>query len=431
MWRAIPGIRGNKPFSALILEPPMFKFLHAADLHMDSPLKGLSELDPTLAEQVRLASRMAFEKMIKLAKDEKVAFVLLAGDILDGEIKDHGTIQFLLSRLGDLAQTIPVYVIRGNHDFVNNLGAALAWPKNVIQFGSDKPTTQLLHDYRVAIHGQSFASRAVDENLAANYPAAKPDFFNIGMLHTSLSGAEGHDTYAPVSPQELQQKNYDYWALGHIHKRAMVREGNPWIVFPGNIQGRSIRETGPRGCALVTVEDSHLAKAQFVDLDAVRFHEVEVDLTGMELIEELPERIRPAGEQLVSPGVTVIRVRLVGETRLAGEITANSQLNHEVRQMLSGLGKGIVLEKLKVECVLPTHSASISEDDGALLGEVVKDWVSNPNALDTLLEGDKEYQDLRKKLAKVLPQNEVDALLDPGDILPGLEHHLKTKTEQL
>ena len=106
----------------------MFKFLHAADLHMDSPLKGLSELDPTLAEQVRLASRMAFEKMIKLAKDEKVAFVLLAGDILDGEIKDHGTIQFLLSRLGDLAQTIPVYVIRGNHDFVNNLGAALAWP---------------------------------------------------------------------------------------------------------------------------------------------------------------------------------------------------------------------------------------------------------------------------------------------------------------
>ena len=99
--------------------------------------------------------------------------------------------------------------------------------------------------------------------------------------------------------------------------------------------------------------------------------------------------------------------------------------------MLSGLGKGIVLEKLKVECVLPTHSASISVDDGALLGEVVKDWVSNPNALDTLLEGDKEYQDLRKKLAKVLPQNEVDALLDPGDILPGLEHHLKTRTEQL
>ena len=421
MWRAIPGIRGNKPFSALILEPPMFKFLHAADLHMDSPLKGLSELDPTLAEQVRLASRMAFEKMIKLAKDEKVAFVLLAGDILDGEIKDHGTIQFLLSRLGDLAQTIPVYVIRGNHDFVNNLGAALAWPRNVHQFGSDKPTTELLHDYRVAIHGQSFASRAVDENLAAHYPAAKPDYFNIGMLHTSLSGAEGHDTYAPVSPQQLQQKNYDYWALGHIHKRAMVREGNPWIVFPGNIQGRSIRETGPRGCALVTVEDSHLAKAQFVDLDAVRFHEVVVDLTGMELIEELPERIRTAGEQLVSPGVTVIRVRLVGETILAGILSANSDLVNEVRQSLAHLS--ISLEKLKVRCVSPAVSKG---DDAAseMFAAVVAEWTADPGLLKKLLDEDLDYKTLREKVQQFFP-NEIEALLDPAEVLPGLLQHLK------
>ncbi len=407
----------------------MFKFLHAADLHMDSPLKGLSELDPTLAGQVRIASRKAFEKLIQLAKDEKVDFVLLAGDILDGEIRDQGTIQFLLSRLGDLAQTTPVFVIRGNHDALNHLGATLAWPKNVHQFGGDKPTTQWLRHLRVAIHGQSFASRGVEENLAANYPEPEAGFFNIGMLHTSLSGAEGHDTYAPVSPEQLQQKKYDYWALGHIHKRSMVREGDPWIVFPGNIQGRSIRETGPRGCALGRVDDSFRTKVEFVDLDCVRFEELVVDLTGMDLPEDLEGRIRAAGEQLFSPGVTGVRVRLVGETQFAGEITANRRLNQEVRQILSGMGRGLVLEKLKLECVLPTKGASLSEEDSSQVEDVIKDWISDPDSLDTLLAQDPEYQDLGKKLAKILSPSGVDEMLDPGEFIKGLEHHLKTLSE--
>lgn len=408
----------------------MFKFLHAADLHMDSPLKGLSELDPTLAEQVRFASRKAFEKLVQLAKDEKVAFVLLAGDILDGAITDHGTIQFLLNRLGDLAQTTPVYVIRGNHDAVNQLGSALVWPRNVHQFGGDKPSTQLLPDLRVAIHGQSFASRAVEENLAAHYPPAEACFFNIGILHTSLAGAEGHDTYAPVSPEQLLQKKYDYWALGHIHKRSLVREGNPWIVFPGNIQGRSIKETGPRGCALVRVDDSLRAKVEFVDLDCVRFHELAVDLTGLNLLEELEDRIREAVDRLILSGVTAVRIRLVGVTRLAGELAANARLDHDIRQRLSGLGKGIVLEKLKVECVLPADLASISEEDGVLFGEVVSDWMANPGSLNTLLKEDKDYQDLRKKLERILSQPEVDSLLDPSDVLDCIKHHLHTRPVQ-
>jgi DNA repair exonuclease SbcCD nuclease subunit len=403
----------------------MFRFLHAADLHMDSPLKGLSQFNPELAEKIRKASRLALDNLIRVAKEQKVAFVVIAGDILDGGVRDQGTIQFLLSRLGELAQSIPVYLIRGNHDAVNNLGANLIWPKNVHQFGGDKAGTVIVHGLPVAIHGQSFASQATTENLAAAYPEPVAGHFNIGILHTSLAGREGHDTYAPVTPEQLKSKRYDYWALGHIHKREMVREGDPWIVFPGNIQGRSIRETGPRGCAIVTVEGSLQARAEFVDLDVVRFHEVEVDLSGMELLEELTERVREAAQQVIRSGsISVARVRLVGITKHAGNLAANRDLIGDVRQTLSGLG--ISLEKLKIECREPEARSEGADAAEEMFGAVAQEWQSNHDALKRILDGDTEFQSLGKKLGNVLSEEEIKDLLNPEEVLPALEQHLKT-----
>ena len=407
----------------------MFRFLHAADLHMDSPLKGLSQFNPELAEKICKASRLALDNLIRVAKEQKVAFVVIAGDILDGGVRDQGTIQFLLSRLGELAQSIPVYLIRGNHDAVNNPGANLVWPKNVHQFGGDKAGTVNVHGLPVAIHGQSFASQATTENLAAAYPEAVAGHFNIGILHTSLAGREGHDTYAPVTPEQLKSKRYDYWALGHIHKREMVREGDPWIVFPGNIQGRSIRETGPRGCAIVTVEDSLQARAEFVDLDVVRFHEVEVDLSGMELLEELTERIQEAAIKKVSSGmVSVARVRLIGSTNLAAGLAANHDLVNQVRQTLSGLG--ISLEKLKIECREPKAQAEGAEEAEIMFAEVAKEWQSNHGALQEILKADPEFKSLAEKVKKNFNTEEekeyIADLLNTLNVLPALEQHLKT-----
>ncbi len=402
----------------------MFRFLHAADLHMDSPLKGLSQFNPDLAEKVCKASRLALDNLIRVAKDQKVAFVILAGDILDGAVRDQGTIQFLLSRLGELAQSIPVYLIRGNHDALNNPGANLVWPKNVHEFKGDKATTERVKDLPVAIHGQSFASQATTENLAAAYPEAVVGHFNIGILHTSLVGGEGHDTYAPVTPEQLKSKRYDYWALGHIHKREMVREGDPWIVFPGNIQGRSIRETGPRGCAIVTVDDSLRARAEFVDLDVVRFHEMKVDLSGMELLEDLTERVRQVAEGITRSGtVSVARVRLVGTTKHAGALAANRDLDGTVRQILSGLG--ISLEKLKIECREPEARAEGADEAEEMFGAVARGWQSDHEPLKRILDADAEFQALGKKLGNALSDQEIEDLLNPEDILPGLEQHLK------
>ena len=408
----------------------MFKFLHAADLHMDSPLKGLSQFNPDLADKVCRASRLALDNLIRVAREEKVAFVVLAGDILDGVVRDQGTIQFLLSKLGELAQTIPVYLIRGNHDALNNLGANLVWPQNVHQFGGEKATTQKVDGLPVAIHGQSFASRENRENIAASYPDPETGHFNIGILHTSLAGREGHDTYAPVTPEQLKSKRYDYWALGHIHKREMVREGDPWIVFPGNIQGRSIRETGPRGCAIVTVDDSMRAKAEFVDLDVVRFQEVEVDLTGMELMEDLTDRVREAVNSWDWQGrMAVARVRLVGTTNLAGEVAASQTLENEVRQTLSGLG--ISLEKLKIESRDPGERPEGAYEAEEMFGAVAREWQSDHESLRKILDADEEFQALGKKLGSLFnkkdkdEQKELEELLNPTDILPALEKHLK------
>ena len=104
----------------------------------------------------------------------------------------------------------------------------------------------MLEDLGLAVHGQGFAKREVTEDLSSAYPQADPHLFNIGLLHTCLDGKPGHEPYAPCTVDGLRSKGYQYWALGHVHNREVVSQ-DPWIVFPGNIQGRHARETGSQG----------------------------------------------------------------------------------------------------------------------------------------------------------------------------------------
>jgi len=255
-----------------------FKFFHAADLHIDSPLRGLERYDEAPMEEIRSATRRAFENLVRRAIEESVAFVILAGDVFDGDWKDFGTGLWFAARLRELTnEGIRVYIVAGNHDAQGKMTMSLTYPEAVRTFRTSAPESFVDEPTGVVLHGQSFAKAATTEDLASNYPASQAGAFNIGVLHTALTGREGHDPYAPCSPDSLRGKGYDYWALGHVHEREIVSE-EPWIVFPGNLQARHIRETGAKGATLVTVADGRITSVTAEVFDVVRFARLEVDV---------------------------------------------------------------------------------------------------------------------------------------------------------
>ncbi len=259
----------------------MFKFLHAADIHLDSPFQGLERYEGAPAEQMRQATRRAFANLVQLALSEQVQFVLIAGDLYDRDWRDYGTGLFFVNQITRLRQAnIPAFVIAGNHDAANKMTRTLRFQADVM-LRTDEPQTCLLKDLDVAIHGQGFAAEAVTDDLSKHYPAARSGLFNIGLLHTCATGRDGHARYAPCTIDGLLTKRYDYWALGHIHKREVLHT-DPCIVFPGNIQGRHIGETGAKGCMLVTVHDNHRVEVEFRCLDVLRWERCSVDATEAE-----------------------------------------------------------------------------------------------------------------------------------------------------
>ena len=265
------------------------RFLHCADIHLDSPLRGLERYEGAPVEQVRGATRRAFENMVQCALREKVDFVVIAGDLYDGDWPDFNTGLFFAKGMAQLGESgIAVYVVRGNHDAASKLTRSLPLPKNVYLFPDKAPKTRTDDNLGLAVHGQSFATAAVFDDLAAGYPTAVPGYFNLGALHTSLTGRPGHDNYAPTTELILKSKGYDYWALGHVHAREIVSR-DPWVVYPGNMQGRHIREQGTKGCELVTVENGSIT-TESVPLDVLRWSELAIDVTGIPDIDALLDR---------------------------------------------------------------------------------------------------------------------------------------------
>jgi DNA repair exonuclease SbcCD nuclease subunit len=301
-----------------------FSFLHAADIHLDSPLRGL-EADPDApAEQIRTASRAAFRNLIDLAIEEEVAFVLIAGDLYDGDWQDYRTGIFLVEQAARLASVqIPLFILQGNHDAASVITKHLRLPDNTRLISAKQPETIILDQLSVAIHGRSFPTKAVNDDLTVDYPQAHAGLFNIGLLHTALGNAD-HDNYAPTRVDTLVSKGYEYWALGHVHARAEVLQAPCWIVFPGNLQGRHVKETGPKGASLVTVQDSRVVSVEHRPLDVLRWCRLEVDLesagniddalalAGRTLATALGESEgRPIAVRLVLTGRTVLHNALV------------------------------------------------------------------------------------------------------------------------
>jgi DNA repair exonuclease SbcCD nuclease subunit len=354
----------------------MFKFIHAADVHLDSPLHKLDTYEGIPIDQFRQATRRAFENLICLAISEKVSFVLIAGDLFDGDWKDYNTGLYLVSQMKRLDDaTIPVFILGGNHDAASRITKTLRFPENVKIFSVTEPETFYVDNLNVAVHGQGFASAAIKKDLSKNYPNATTGFYNIGLLHTCATGREGHENYAPCSVEGLQTKGYDYWALGHVHAYEVLTE-DPLIIFSGNIQGRHVRETGPKGCVLVTVDDAGRVAQSFKSLDVVRWETVDIDAnhtkTGYDIIDRLAARIQALSESTNGMPLA-LRVRIQGETIAHDEILSDAdRWINEIRSCAIDAGNGQVwVEKVKFDLCLPISDKAPDKPDGAM-GELLK-----------------------------------------------------------
>lgn len=380
----------------------MFKFLHAADLHIDSPLKGLDNYEGAPVDEIRGATRRALENLVNLAIEEKVAFVLFAGDIYDGDWPDFNTGLFFIKQMAILqSEGIKVYMVAGNHDADNKMTKKLRMPENVYMFSSKKSETVLIDELESAIHGQSFATVSTSENLATGFPASKNNYFNIGLLHTSVDGREGHADYSPCTLNHLINKGYDYWALGHIHKREVLNE-EPLIVFPGNTQGRHARETGQKGCTLITVKDGNIEAADHHSLDVLRWNRCEIDVSGVENIEEILGLLKGALDKVVmdNPECTLaVRIVVMGATKAHYEIHRDTDnfVNECRAQVLSSFGEEIWVEKVKIETSPPVGTDSNLEGQDLIRGILkrIEDISSDDNELDKII---KQLAEFKRKL---------------------------------
>lgn len=350
------------------------KFIHTADLHLDSPLRGLASYPDAPAERLRTATRDAFHNLVSSAIDEQVAFMIIAGDVYDGDWKDFNTGLFFVRQMGRLRQAgISVFLLYGNHDAESEMTRGLELPDNVRVFSSRKAETFRLEDRKVALHGRSFKVAATTDNLLPGYPEPVAGWLNIGVLHTALEGNSEHARYAPCSVAELQAKGYQYWALGHVHEH-WVQRGDVTIAYPGNLQGRHIRELGVRGALLVTAADGEIAEVDRLAVDVLRWHALEIDISAAP---DLRSAVRMAGqamEQLLegTPAALPLAVRVVFKGRSAAHaelVVDEGQLRQEVIAQAVALDADrIWVEKVRVtsEVSSTTHSISEDETQGAL-----------------------------------------------------------------
>ena len=394
----------------------MFKFIHAADIHLDSPLRGLSRYESAPAESIRDACRRAFENLVDLAIDEKVDFVLLAGDLYDGDWKDYSTGIFLSRQMGRLGRhNIRVFAVSGNHDAANRMTKSLDSPSNMKIFSSRNVETVTLDDLGVAIHGRSFPTRHVDENLAAGFRTAEKGLFNIGLLHTSLGGREGHAHYAPCSLDDLRSKGYQYWALGHIHEQEIVEE-EPYIIFPGCIQGRHIREAGAKGCVLVSVDDGAAAEVEKVPLDVLRWSLCDIDLTDVDEIREVSERVRKSIEQehaAAEDRPLAMRIRLQGATKIADELAAYpDRLEHEIKALGAGTaGDDLWIERVENATVGKLDPEAMLADDNAI-GGLLKEILNITDDSDEIDGLQDKITQLRQKVPEAFGDDSIVNLDD-------------------
>lgn len=394
-----------------------FRFLHTADLHLDSPLRSLALRDPDLAELIADASRITLRRIIDLALSEQVDAVLIAGDLYDGHQTSMKTARFLAAQLARLGPAgIRAFLIRGNHDAESTITRELTFPDHVHVFGT-RPDVELIArgPERIAIHGLSFRDRHAPDSLLPRYKPPVPDARNIGLLHTSLNGAPGHDPYAPCALSDLQATGFDYWALGHIHKRAEY-PGATHVTMPGIPQGRDIGEPGAGSVTLATLTEGGVTTEARIVAEAA-FAPVTVDLSPLTEWRDLRDALAQAldAARLPVPHL-VARLVLRGDTALAPRLLRDRDLAlAEAQESARALG-GVWIDKLTLDLHRKTPQSGALGDLAQLISRDVQTSPAYIEALDTL----------RRDLEHALPPEARDAAatLTPDQIETGITEML-------
>lgn len=356
-----------------------FRFVHTADIHLDSPLRSLALRNGELADLIGGATRQALVSVVDLCLEEQVDALMIAGDLYDGDQTSMKTARFLASQLERLHQGgIAAYVIRGNHDALSRITQELVLPPSVKIFGARAEVVACGgKGLSVAIHGMSFSKPQAPEGLLPKYMALVPDAVNIGLMHTSLAGAPGHDVYAPCNVADLHASGFDYWALGHIHQRRH-HQGARSVVMPGMPQGRDINEAGAKTVSLVTIADDRSITIEERLTSVAQFERLNVDLGGLTEWRDAATAIeialsglreRTASSQLVT------RLRLVGDTPLAWKIRRDIDLMQaEAEQRGERLGNTWV-EKIELAVQPPGEIKRATADPVSELRQLMRDDV--------------------------------------------------------
>lgn len=402
-----------------------FRFIHAADIHLDSPLRSLAMRHPDLAELIGNATRQAFVRIIDLCLAEQVDGLLIAGDLYDGDQSSMKTARFLAEQLRRLDQAgIRTFVIRGNHDAMSRITKELVLPDSVKVFGGRAEALELpgpAGRVPIVIHGLSFAQPHAPESLLGKYRPPVEGAVNIGMLHTSLAGTPGHDLYAPCNLADLRATGFRYWALGHVHKRAIVNDDTCTIAMPGMPQGRDINEAGPKSVSLVTVGDDRSIDIEERVTSVAQFERVTVDVTGMEDWRELVSRLGRALEtarSAVGSDHLVARLHVVGATPLAWRIRRDTDLlKTEADDRAAALGSCWV-EKLEITSQLPDRREGPTGDPLSELHRLIEGQILGSDAFNATLAG------IAEEIRAQLPQ-------ECRDILGSDEETFRTHIERL
>lgn len=393
-------------------------FVHASDIHLDSPLRGLFQYEAAPnVEEIRGSTRLALDNLVNLVLSEKAPLLIIAGDLYDGDWQDFKTGLYFVKQMQRLGEEgVRVAVIRGNHDAANTMTKTLILPENVKIFRDRKPETWVLDDLGIALHGQSYSTQEVTENLAISYPDPIPEMLNVGILHCLISGAKGHLPYAPCTLDQLAAKGYDYWALGHVHEHAILKE-LPLIVYAGCSQGRHIKETGEKGCLLVE-SDNGILKAEFVALDVLRWTKITVDISGVENIEQATTIFGDALNEEIAKldgRICCARVVLRGRCQAHGRFHADPEVVvSNLRAVAADVSRRKAwIEKVELHTGPELDLEELAQSDtpqGELLRYIQEVSLSSQIFNDL----DLDFSQLKSKLSGsgvVVPKNDSDELL--------------------
>ncbi|MGY2046839.1 metallophosphoesterase family protein [Methylobacterium sp. JK268] len=359
-----------------------FRFVHTADLHLDSPLRSLAMRNADLAALVGDSTRRALVAIVDLCLDERVDALVIAGDLYDGDQTSMKTARFLAAQMERLhAADIAVFTVRGNHDALSKITQELVLPPSAKLFGGRAEAVAVRRgDLDVVVHGLSFAKPHAPESLLPKYRRPVPDAVNLGILHTSLAGGHGHDPYAPCTVADLSDWGFDYWALGHVHARAEHRGGCA-VVMPGMPQGRDINEAGAKTVSLVTIRDDRSLVIEERATSLAQFERIRVDLSEAvswaEVVDGIERAVTAVRDATAAPHL-VARLSLHGGTPLAWRLRRDRDLLlAETEHRLGGSGR-IWIEKIEIAASDPRRAEPAGPADpvdelGALIrGEVLR-----------------------------------------------------------